>query len=275
MNLLWWEKRQLKTVWKVEKDDKCFFLVGTAHFSPYSFKKSLEKIIKPVRTVVFEGPLDSESMAKVAEYGRSGGETPSLYNVIDSEAIKKINKQLNSRLRLKTSSIDFFGNIFSQNQSDLLKTLTQGVRPWFGFFTIWSSLLEWSYSMDLEAYEIAKRLGKEIKYLETIEDQLASLDEIPFERIVNFINHIDQWKSYREMFLKTFLSGDIERFSSVTKEFPTRCESIVQKRDPIFFEGIKTLSMFGVFVAFIGIIHIPGVKKMLLEEGFKITQKEI
>ncbi len=129
--------------------------------------------------------------------------------------------------------------------------------------------------MDLEAYDLAVSLKKDIQYLETIDDQLVSLDGIPFERIVDFLNRIKQWESYKRDFLNTFLSGDLERFASITKDFPTRCESIVTKRDPVFFEKIKNLSERGVFVAFLGFIHILGLKRMLLDDGFKVIQQEI
>lgn len=275
MNLLWWRKRHLRTIWKVEKGNQNFLLVGTAHFSPYSFKESLQKIIKLVHTVAFEGPLDSESMRRVSEYGMQGEGTPSLYDALNFEVIQKINRELNSRLRPQTITTELYTNLISKSGSNFLETMTQGVRPWFGFFKIWSALLDWHYSMDLEAYNIALSLGKEIEYLETIDDQLASLDRIPFERIVNFLNQIDQWETYKKMFLNTFLLGDLEGFASMTKEFPTRCESIVTKRDPIFFERMKTLSEKGIFAAFVGVIHIPGLRKMLLEDGFNVIQQEI
>ena len=91
--------------------------------------------------------------------------------------------------------------------------------------------------MDVEAFHIAQKLGKKIQYLETIEDQLAALDGIPFERIVNYLNHIEHWKAHKEVFLKAFLEGDLQKFLSMTGEFPTRCDSILTKRNPIFFKS--------------------------------------
>ncbi len=275
MNLLWLRKRRLRTVWRVEKKNKIFFLVGTAHFSPYSFKRSLLKIIKNVNTVAFEGPLDPASMAKVSEYGKHGEQVPSLYDALRLESIQEINRQLHIKFKAQESAKELFTNLYQHRNSDLLRDLIQGVKPWFGFFTIWSTILGWKYSMDLEAYDLAVSLKKDIQYLETIDDQLVSLDGIPFERIVDFLNRIKQWESYKRDFLNTFLSGDLERFASITKDFPTRCESIITKRDPVFFEKIKNLSERGVFVAFIGFIHILGLTRMLLDDGFKVIQQEI
>jgi uncharacterized protein YbaP (TraB family) len=142
------------------------------------------------------------------------------------------------------------------------------------FFAIWSAFLNWNHSMDVEAFHIAKNLGKKIQYLETIEDQLAALDGIPFERIVRYFNSIKNWKAYQEMFLRFFLEGDLEKFVSLTGEFPTRCESIITKRDPIFFKRLKTIFEEAKTTAFVGVAHIPGVRKMFLDEGYQVNQEE-
>jgi len=261
-------------VWRVEKKGRASLLVGTAHFFPYSFKKVLTKLMNHSETVIFEGPLDKESMARVVEYGRHGGHSPSIYDALEPTAIIEINRQLRSRSKASTTSAGSYLDLIYRTTSDPFEVHTRGVRPWLAFFTVWSTLLNWKYSMDAEAFQIAQKLGKRIQYLESIEDQLAALDGIPFERIVKFLNHIENWKAYREMFLQAFLSGNLERFVSITGEFPTRCESILANRDPIFFRGIKAFSEKENVVAFVGVIHIPGIRKMFLDEGHRITQEE-
>jgi hypothetical protein len=142
------------------------------------------------------------------------------------------------------------------------------------FFTIWSAFLNWKHSMDMEAFHIAQKLKKKIGYLETIEDQLAALDEIPFERIVNYLNHIEHWRVHKEVFMKAFLEGDLQKFFSMTGEFPTRCESIITKRDPIFFKRMKTFFDEGKTAAFVGVAHIPGIRKLFLDEDYRVIQEE-
>jgi len=143
------------------------------------------------------------------------------------------------------------------------------------FFTIWSAFLNWKHSMDVEAFHIAKKLGKKIQYLETIEDQMAALDGIPFERIVNYLNHIKHWDAHKKVFMKAFLEGDIQKFFSMTGEFPTRCGSIIAKRDPIFFERMKVHFEENKTTAFVGVAHIPGIQKMFLDEGYRVIQEEL
>jgi len=273
MNLFWWKEKRLRTVWRVEKGGRVSFLVGTAHFSPYSFKKTLIKLIQGVETVLFEGPLDQESMARVVQYGRQGENNPSIYEALDPAVIKEINRQLGARSGPPTPAGSYLDIIYPAT-SDFLEVHTRGVRPWMAFFTIWAAFLNWKHSIDVEAFLIAQKLGKKIQYLETIEDQLAALDEIPFERIVNYLNHIEHWKAHKEVFFKSFLAGDLQKFVSMTGEFPTRCDSILTKRDPIFFKRMKTFFEEEKTAAFVGVAHIPRIREMFLDEGYQITQEE-
>src|SRR5512139_1635669 len=146
----WWERR-IKTVWRIEKEGRISFLVGTAHFSPYRFKKSLTKLIQPSKTVLFEGPLDSESMAKVAEYGRQGENTPSVYEALNPDAIQEINREFSVRIADQTISRSYL-QLFRPANPNFLEIHTRGVRPWMAFLTVWSTLLGWEHSMDMEAF---------------------------------------------------------------------------------------------------------------------------
>jgi len=273
MNLFPWKEKRLRTIWRVEKNGRVSFLVGTAHFSPISFRKKLTKLVQGSETVLFEGPLDQESMDAVARYGARGEGTPSLYDALDPAVIREINRQLADRSGQATMAGSFL-DLINVKTSGFLEQHARGVRPWMAFFTTWSAFLNWKHSMDVEAFHIARELGKEIAYLETIEDQLEALDGIPFERIVNYFNRFQYWSAHRERFSKIFLEGNLQNYLSVTGEFPTRCESIIGKRDPIFFRGIKTSFEKGRTTAFVGVGHIPGIKKMFLDEGYQVIQEE-
>jgi hypothetical protein len=273
MSLFWWKGKPLKTVWRVEKDRHTSLLVGTAHFTPYSFRKALIKLIQGVETVLFEGPLDEESMARVVQYSEQGENAPSLYKALHPDVIVEINKLLGARSGLQTTAVPYL-DLIHPTSSDFLESHTRGLRSWMTFFTIWSAFLNWKHSMDVEAFHLAQKLGKKIEYLETIPDQLAALDGIPFERIVNYLNHIKDWGVHKEVFMKVFLEGDIQKFFSMTGEFPTRCESIITKRDPIFFKRMKVFFEEKKTAAFVGVAHIPGIRKLFLDEGYRVVQEE-
>jgi hypothetical protein len=272
MNLFPWKEKRLRTVWRVEKRGQISSLVGTAHFSPISFRKALTRLVQGSETILFEGPLDQESMAGVAQYGCRGEGTPSVYDALDPAVIREINRQLADRSGPATTVGTYLDLILKP--SGFLEEHARGVRPWMAFFATWSAFLNWKHSMDVEAFHIARKLGKQIGYLETIEDQLNALDGIPFDRIVNYFNNFNQWSGYRERFSQIFLEGNLQNYISVTGEFPTRCASIIGNRDPIFFRGIKTSFEKGRTTAFVGVGHIPGIRKMFLDEGYHITQEQ-
>jgi hypothetical protein len=203
-------------------------------------------------------------MAAVARYGARGEDTPSLYEALDPAVIREINRQLADRSGQATMAGSFL-DLISVKTSGFLEQHARGVRPWMAFFATWSAFLNWKHSMDVEAFHID---------LETIEDQLEALDGIPFERIVNYFTRFQYWSAHRERFSKIFLEGRLQNYLSVMGEFPTRCESIIGKRDPIFFQGIKTFFEKGRTTAFVGVGHIPGIRKMFLDEGYRVIQEE-
>ena len=273
MNLFPWKEKRLRTVWRVGKNGRASYLVGTAHFSPISFRKALIRLVRGSQTVLFEGPLDQESMAAVARYGALGAGTPSVYDAIDPAVIREINRHFADRSGRATMAGSLLDLINVKN-SGFLEEHARGVRPWMAFFTTWSAFLDYKHSMDVEAFHIARKMGKDIDYLETIEDQLNALDGISFDRIVTYFNRFQHWGAHRERFGKIFLEGELQNYLSTTGEFPTRCESIIGKRDPIFFRGIRDSFEKRQTTAFVGVGHIPGIRKMFLDEGYSVTQEE-
>jgi hypothetical protein len=135
MNFFWWKEKRLRTVWRVEKGQKVSFLVGTAHFTPYRFRRALTKLIQNADTILFEGPLDQESMAQVVQYGRQGENTLSVYEALDPRAIKELNRQLGTRINPSTTAGTYLELIYSK-ASNYLETYTAGVRPGWLFFTV-------------------------------------------------------------------------------------------------------------------------------------------
>ena len=140
MNLFPWQEKRLRTVWRVGKNGNVSYLVGTAHFSPISFRKTLTRLIRESDTVLFEGPLDQGSMAGVARYGSRGEDTPSVYDLLDPAVIREINRQLADRSGQATMAGSFL-DLMNVKTSGFLEQHARGVRPWMAFFTTWSAFL--------------------------------------------------------------------------------------------------------------------------------------
>jgi len=267
---MWWKRQKLRMVWQVEKEGRVSFLVGTAHFSPYLFERALSELFHRVEIVFFEGPLDDETLSRVAQYGRQGEGRPSVYDALSPDVIQTINRHFDDRLPHR--SAESYLEVFSPPSSGFLEVHARGVRPWMALFTLWSAFLDWKHSLDRDAFLLAQRLGKKICFLETIEEQLAALDGIPFERIVDYINRFARWGSYKKQFINGYLRGDLEGLMSRTTGFPTRCESILGERDQNFFERLQSSFEKGGCVAFLGLSHILPMVNLFSGSGYRVTQ---
>ncbi len=264
------KNKPLRMVWTIEKGEQVAYLVGTAHFFPYSFSRSLTRLLQKVETAIFEGPLDEASMNRIAEWGHGGNSSPPLADLLEPEAVREINRQLGKRLARQPEEELYL--LLQPTPPNYLELYSQGVRPWMAFFSIWTTYLGWPYSVDMEGYRIAQKLDKKICFLETIDEQLDVLDGIPLERIVSQLNGIKQWKSYAERHVDAFLAGDIEALLALMGRVPTRSPNVVGHRDVILYERMKAIFDRETAVAFVGAPHIPGVSTMFLEAGYTLTQ---
>ncbi len=267
-------EKKLRMIWKIEKDKKVSYLVGAAHFFPYSFKKSLAQYIGNADRVLLEGPLDEANMNKVIEQGAGGDNNSSLDGLLDDNIINKINK-----LEYVINSPSYFGTFMmtygGQSRDDLLYNQIKDKRPWMAFFSIWfyyRARNGWKYTMDLDALNIAKEMGKGVHFLEKIEEQIKALNGIPVERIVNFLKRVNKWDMYGKRYVKHYLNGDLEGLLSGANYFPTYCESIIDKRDPVLYERMKPFLEKGDTVAVVGITHINGIRKMMLKDGYTVNE---
>jgi hypothetical protein len=273
MKTLW--ERKLRMVWQFEMGKTKNFLVGTAHFFPCSFRQSLTRLIKNVEAVLFEGPLDEGNMDAVRKYGLEGHQGPSLYESLNPKTIAALNKELGGGSEYTECSLTSFMHVFARESHDLLSHEIDGLRPWMAFFKLWSQFLVkrgWKHSVDLEALSVARELGRKVVFLETIEEQLEALDGIPFERIVHYMNNFKNWGKFSRHHRKQYLKGSLDKLLNIISEFPTRCTSIIDHRDPVFFERMKPYVDAGEAAVFVGTTHIRGIKKMLEEDGFKVSQ---
>lgn len=258
-----WTARPLRMVWRVERDGRRSHIVGAAHFFPHSFGRPLTRLIRPVNTVLTEGPLDEASSTAIAEYGRTGDND--LLTRLDPAAARRIERLLRDRQ-------DGVAWLIPPAGLACLEVYTQGVRPWAAFFSIWNAVLGWRYSVDTEGYQIARKLGKRIGCLETLEEQLAVLDSIPLERIVRQLNDVARWEAYTREYVRLFLAGDLPGLVALTAGFVTRGPVVIGQRDARMFEAMRAAFAAEDGVAVIGFPHAPGVLQLFEQDGWTVTQ---
>ena len=92
-------EKELKMIWEVVKNHKRSYLVGTAHFFPYSFKTSLHRCLENADTVMFEGPLDPDNMAKVVNRGIDNQSSYHIFDDLDRQSINRITRELAPQCR--------------------------------------------------------------------------------------------------------------------------------------------------------------------------------
>lgn len=270
----WWKslpERELRMLWEVKKDDRRSFLIGTAHFFPYSFRSSLSRCIVDASTVIFEGPLDAENSEKVVRAGTSDTPGSSWLDTLDIKTREAIAMAVSPFDHNRFSFLRFD---HSMAQSDVpLRELTWGMKPWRAFFTVWRAFLAkkgWSFSVDVEAYDIAGEMGKRIVFLETIDEQIEVLEGLSQERMRDFLTKVEQWDVYAHKFVKYYLKGEAEKLRSATGMFPTRRFTTIGKRDRVFFERMIPYVEEGNAVVCVGVPHIPGVCNLLGAAGYEI-----
>ena len=264
------KEKKLSMVWEVEKNNRKSFLVGTAHFFPYSFRSSFSQYIKEARTVIFEGPLDEDSMAKVVKAGYQKENTVHLFDELDKQVIADINNALAPSCR-RADSLKLLG-LLTPAAENLVYDMTMGMKPWLAFFTIWSHFLKkngWRYSVDLEAYSVAKEMGKKIVFLETIEEQIKVLENLSHEKMIAFLKKVRQWNAFAQEYVKTYLDGDLEELKSMGLKFPSRHYTVIDRRDQIFYERMLVYLEKGSAIVCVGAPHIRGIAELLRSVGFQ------
>jgi hypothetical protein len=261
-------------LWGVHKLGKTSYLVGTVHFFPFSFRKTLTGLITEVDRVFLEGPLDESSRQQVVAKG-SRGDSSALLRALDPDTIRRINIAL-SPGKAGFHRVNLFLPLFHSKTIEFPSCI-EGLQPWMAFFNTWVQYLRqrgWDYSMDLDAFHIAGKLAKSVCFLESIQEQIEALEGIPVERIIAFFKDIKNWDRYIEQHIRFYLKGDLAGWPGATMGFPTRCASILDQRDPILFERMRGPLAEGNTAVFVGIPHVRAIRPLLLEDGFHVEQIE-
>ena len=264
-------QRRFAMLWEIKKDERRSWLGGTAHFFCCSFETSFRKLFESVDTVLFEGPLDQASLDEVAETGKhpTAG-SPRLIEALAEEEIRRLE-------RVVCGPQGFWARLlgFSAHNAPDVRHFLSETRPWMAFFSLWSSFLarhDWRYSVDLEAWHLAQEMGKAVRGMETIAEQLATLEGIPLSRIVNFFRQCRHWHGYLKRNERAYLRGDLERMMGTSIEFPTRTEWVINRRDAVFLERMRPFLEEGRCAVLVGSAHLLDLRPLLTQAGFTVRR---
>jgi len=259
--------RRLRMVWEVERDGLASLLVGTAHFFPVSYARHLRALLRDVDSAAFEGPLDEESLRRIAEHGRRGDDGPDLLGMLDPGAVSELGRRLERRLGGGVSRPSLL--LHEPTDGERFRELVRGMRPWMAFFSVWSACLGWEHSVDREGYEAARRLGIRIRFLESVEEQLRVLDGIPAERIARQLNDVRGWPAYTKAYVARYRAGDLDGLLELAANFHFRRRPRITPRDGVLFDRIREIARAERVAAFVGFPHVPGILAKFGEAGWR------
>jgi TraB/PrgY/gumN family len=242
-------------------------LVGAAHFFPRHFRRDLRRLIAAARIVLLEGPLDEAATRKVLEAGRGLG---------GDQLYRAARERIHAHLGIYSAPLDvhrILRDLVFGRQDEWLEQELRTLKPWaafFGIWTRWRAREGWEHKIDLDAAGIAAKLGKEVRYLETIEEQIAALDAVPVERFSRFMN--ESWVQYNADYQRHYLAGDLEALAAAAQDFPTYCEPVIGRRDPLLAERMAPALEAGGACVVIGVAHCRGVLARLAQAGFTVAR---
>jgi len=258
-------------LWRLDKNGRTSWIGGSAHFFCYSFENSLRRLFENVDTVLLEGPIDSESMDEVDRIGRQLDEGASrVIDFLSEEDIRRVE-------RMVYGPEGWWARISGKIQPrrvDVREVLSTR-RQWSAFFTLWTAFLErngWSNSVDLEVWDTALDMGKSVMGMESLAEQIASLESVPMERVVKYIKDCKFWPKLMESNRKHYLAGDLMGMLGTSAEFPTRTGTIISIRDQRFRERMRPYIERGGAAIFVGAAHMINLRQMLAEDGFTVTR---
>ncbi len=264
-------QRKFAMLWEIEKSGRRSWIAGAAHFFCYSFEFSLRELFERVDTVLFEGPLDADSLDQVAAIGRSPeAGSPRVIDAMTEAEIRRL-------ARTVCGASGFWARLLgpAEKSPPEVRWFLSETRPWMAFFSLWTSYLGrcgWTQSVDLEAWQIAGEMGKRTIAMETIPEQIAVLESIPMTRIVNFFQRSPQWAKYIRRNVRAYLKGDLEAMMGTSIEFPSRIEQVIGRRDALFLERMRPMIEAGDCAVFVGSAHMLNLRRMLAEAGFNLRR---
>jgi uncharacterized protein YbaP (TraB family) len=264
-------QRPCAMIWQLTKNGKTSWIGGTAHAFKYSFADTFRKLFAGVDAVLFEGPLDAAGLAAFSRQGRTrDADTPRVIDYLKEEEIRHLERVV----RGWQGACATFLNMAWHSPADV-RGILAAHRPWSVFFTLYYAFLErhgWNQSVDLEAWEIAHDMGRKVISMESIDEQIASLESVPMDRILNFLRRPEDWKRRMRQSLAAYLDGDLMRMLNTGTEFPTRTNTVIALRDQRFRERMMPYIEQGRAAVFVGTAHMLNLENMLREDGFTVTQ---
>ena len=174
--------------------------------------------------------------------------------------------------------------------SDTLHTpvmLFKNAKPYFLVALLYPKMLHCSPAGSIEEALVkeAKEYGKEVKGLETIEQQASIFDSIPYEiqakELLNNIDSLDKYQSEFDELLTSYKSQDLSRIEKLMSKtdmgLGNNMDLLVDARNRDWISQLDTLMKTESIFAAVGAGHLVGengVLQLLKDKGYKVEPLE-
>ena len=233
--------------------------------------KEAERSVVDIETLQHTNQQLIESLDEVARIGKTpDGRHPPLIDLLEEPEIRLLERVVQG----PTGKLARFFNAANPNPADV-RGLLATTRHWYAFFSLWTAYLErqgWNQSVDLCAWHTALEMGKSVIGMESLEEQVASLESVPLGRVTAFFRGCRSWKGYARRNIHSYLDGDLEGMLGTSTEFPSRTEQIIDGRNQRFRERMRPFLEEGRAAVFVGSAHMLQLRDMLAEDGFTVRQ---
>lgn len=258
---------------KGKKDDKPFYIFGTMHLlcrDDAQLSENVKEILKRSEVIYFELDMDNllGMMSGMGAMQMKNG--VKLKDLVTPEEYDRIKKYFNKHGALPFGMVENFKPML------LASTVTENQMQ--------CETQSGVEMMMMEENSKKKDNKKEIKGLETIEQQAAIFDSIPYkEQAKELVKMVDSsgnatGKDDLEKLVKAYKNQDLKQIEEITLKSEPGLENymdlLLYKRNRNWISQIRSLTGQKTIIFAVGAGHLVGqygVLELLKKEGYKLT----
>jgi uncharacterized protein YbaP (TraB family) len=246
-------------IWKIRNGASTVYVLGSLHIVPPEFQWRTPEIDAAVRatdTFVFEVPVDAQAIKHQKDFIIHNGILPS-----------------GTSLRAVLTPVEFRTYTRILHDAGLKPEQFERYRPWLaavivGLAYVHGRDIATLTGVDDVIIDYAQRQRKELRYLETIEQQMQLLmtggDLAQVKALKRMIVALPNTRSHAVDLLETWASGDAARFDAmIDADFKGHAEArdwLISRRNRVWLDPIKALLDSGGKTAMVtvGAAHLGG-----------------
>lgn len=246
-------------IWKITDADTTVYLFGTVHVLPPNLtwhSPAVDSALNEARAVYFETDTEGDPMA--------------FRDIIQRLGLYEPSERLSDRLSLE--DLELLKSALSKLELPLVAL--ESMRPWYAGVVIGEAVVRragYDVTSGVESVmrPAATEAGKEIRFLETVEEQMASFATLPepvqIKFLVNGLAEIDTATQELGALVDAWKAGDTDKLDKLLiKEdlavIPELYDALLRNRNAKWAPEIDALmkAETGTFLVAVGAAHLIG-----------------